>query len=165
MKIAVTYENGQVFGHFGHCRQFLVAEVENGQVIRSEVVPVLAAVTAHWLDSCTVWALKSSSAAASAPAPAPLWLRLESSSIPVYPATLWRQYSSWLPETWPLTRTPPAIITMRKAIPAASMTAVSTPAAGITRANAGKRIRCREVLSRARRWLWRAVSRQVLIRR
>ena len=41
MKIAVTYENGQVFGHFGHCRQFLVAEVENGQVIRSEVVPVL----------------------------------------------------------------------------------------------------------------------------
>ena len=40
MKIAVTYENGQVFGHFGHCRQFLVAEVENGQVIRSEVVPV-----------------------------------------------------------------------------------------------------------------------------
>ena len=31
MKIAVTYDNGQVFGHFGHCRQFLVAEVENGQ--------------------------------------------------------------------------------------------------------------------------------------
>ena len=41
MKIAATYENGQVFGHFGHCRQFLVAEVENGQVTHSEVVPVL----------------------------------------------------------------------------------------------------------------------------
>ena len=41
MKIAATYENGQVFGHFGHCRQFLVAEVENGQVTQSEVVPVL----------------------------------------------------------------------------------------------------------------------------
>ena len=41
MKIAATYESGQVFGHFGHCRQFLVAEVENGQVTQSEVVPVL----------------------------------------------------------------------------------------------------------------------------
>lgn len=41
MKIAVTYENGQVFGHFGHCSQFLVAEAENGKVIHSEVVPVL----------------------------------------------------------------------------------------------------------------------------
>ena len=40
MKIAVTYENGQVFGHFGHCRQFLLAEAENGTVLSSRVVPV-----------------------------------------------------------------------------------------------------------------------------
>lgn len=38
MKIAVTYENGQVFQHFGHTEQFKVYEVENGQISNSEVV-------------------------------------------------------------------------------------------------------------------------------
>ena len=39
MKIAVTYENGQVFQHFGHTKAFKIYEVENGTVISSEVVP------------------------------------------------------------------------------------------------------------------------------
>lgn len=30
MKIAVTYENGQVFQHFGHCQQFLMVDTETG---------------------------------------------------------------------------------------------------------------------------------------
>ena len=38
MKIAVTYENGQVFQHFGHCEQFKLYEVENGAVSASRVV-------------------------------------------------------------------------------------------------------------------------------
>lgn len=38
MKIAVTYENGQVFQHFGHTSQFKVYEVENGNVVSSEIV-------------------------------------------------------------------------------------------------------------------------------
>ncbi len=38
MKIAVTYENGEVFRHFGHTEQFKVYEVENGQVTSSEVI-------------------------------------------------------------------------------------------------------------------------------
>lgn len=38
MKIAVTYENGQVFQHFGHTEQFKVYEVENGQVSGEKVV-------------------------------------------------------------------------------------------------------------------------------
>ena len=33
MKIAVTYENGNVFQHFGHTEQFKVYEVENGEVV------------------------------------------------------------------------------------------------------------------------------------
>ena len=33
MKIAVTYENGMVFGHFGHTEQFKVYEVEDGKVV------------------------------------------------------------------------------------------------------------------------------------
>ena len=39
MKIAVTYENGNVFGHFGHTEQFKIYEVENGAVVSSQVVP------------------------------------------------------------------------------------------------------------------------------
>ena len=31
MKIAVTYENGQIFQHFGHTEQFKVYEVEDGK--------------------------------------------------------------------------------------------------------------------------------------
>ena len=39
MKIAVTYENGMVFGHFGHTEQFKVYEVEHGKVVSSQVCP------------------------------------------------------------------------------------------------------------------------------
>lgn len=38
MKIAVTYENGQVFQHFGHTEQFKVYEVEDGKIISSEII-------------------------------------------------------------------------------------------------------------------------------
>ena len=39
MKIAVTFENGEVFQHFGHTETFKVYEVEAGQVVSSEIVP------------------------------------------------------------------------------------------------------------------------------
>ena len=38
MKIAVTYENGQIFQHFGHTEQFKLYEVEGGKVVSSVVV-------------------------------------------------------------------------------------------------------------------------------
>ena len=38
MKIAVTYENGQVFQHFGHTQNFKIYEAEDGKIISSEVV-------------------------------------------------------------------------------------------------------------------------------
>ena len=38
MKIAVTYENGQVFQHFGHTEQFKLYTVEDGKIISSAVV-------------------------------------------------------------------------------------------------------------------------------
>lgn len=38
MNIAVTYENGQIFQHFGHTEQFKVYEIENNTVINSYVV-------------------------------------------------------------------------------------------------------------------------------
>jgi len=38
MKIAVTYSNGLIFQHFGHSEYFKIYDVENGQVVKSEVV-------------------------------------------------------------------------------------------------------------------------------
>lgn len=38
MKIAVTYENGQVFGHFGHTEQFKIYTIEGNTVKDAEVV-------------------------------------------------------------------------------------------------------------------------------
>ena len=38
MKIAVTYENGEVFQHFGHSEQFKIYEVQDGKIAGAEVV-------------------------------------------------------------------------------------------------------------------------------
>ena len=38
MKIAVTYENGLIFQHFGHTEQFKVYTEENGKLIKSEII-------------------------------------------------------------------------------------------------------------------------------
>lgn len=38
MRIAVTYENGEVFQHFGHTAQFKLYDVEDGKVVSSQVV-------------------------------------------------------------------------------------------------------------------------------
>lgn len=38
MRIAVTYENGEIFQHFGHTEQFKVYNVEDGKILSSEVV-------------------------------------------------------------------------------------------------------------------------------
>ena len=38
MKIAVTYENGEIFQHFGHTEQFKVYEVQEGRIINDEVI-------------------------------------------------------------------------------------------------------------------------------
>jgi len=38
MRIAVTYENGEIFQHFGHTEQFKLYDIENSQVVRSQIV-------------------------------------------------------------------------------------------------------------------------------
>ena len=38
MKIAVTAENGRVFGHFGKTKQFALYEAEDGQVVRKQLL-------------------------------------------------------------------------------------------------------------------------------
>ena len=38
MKIAVTYENGEIFQHFGHTEQMKIYEVENDAVVSAQVL-------------------------------------------------------------------------------------------------------------------------------
>jgi len=38
MKIAVTFDNGEVWQHFGQTSEFKIYEVEDGKVVASEVV-------------------------------------------------------------------------------------------------------------------------------
>lgn len=38
MRIAVTYENGEVFQHFGHTEQFKLYDIENGSIVKEQVV-------------------------------------------------------------------------------------------------------------------------------
>ncbi len=37
MRIAVPYENGQVFQHFGHTGQVKIYDVEDGQIVKEQV--------------------------------------------------------------------------------------------------------------------------------
>ena len=38
MRIAVTYENGQIYQHFGHTQEIKVYDVEAGKIVAAEVV-------------------------------------------------------------------------------------------------------------------------------
>jgi len=38
MKIAVTYENGEIFQHFGHTEQFKVYDVQDSAIVKAEVI-------------------------------------------------------------------------------------------------------------------------------
>ena len=38
MKIAVTYENGEIFQHFGHTEAFKIYDIADGKVVSAEVV-------------------------------------------------------------------------------------------------------------------------------
>lgn len=38
MRIAVTYEDGQIFQHFGHTEAFKLYDVEDGKIIKEEVI-------------------------------------------------------------------------------------------------------------------------------
>lgn len=38
MRVAVTYDNGEIFQHFGHTEQFKVYDIENGEIVHEEIV-------------------------------------------------------------------------------------------------------------------------------
>jgi predicted Fe-Mo cluster-binding NifX family protein len=38
MRLAVTYDNGEIFQHFGHTEQFKLYDVENGTIVNTQIV-------------------------------------------------------------------------------------------------------------------------------
>ena len=38
MRIAVTYDNGNIFQHFGHTSQFKVYDIENNQIVNEQII-------------------------------------------------------------------------------------------------------------------------------
>ena len=38
MRIAVTYDNGEIFQHFGHTQQFKVYDVQEGKILAAQVI-------------------------------------------------------------------------------------------------------------------------------
>lgn len=38
MRVAVTYQNGEIFQHFGHTEQFKIYDIADGKIVSSEVV-------------------------------------------------------------------------------------------------------------------------------
>lgn len=38
MRVAVTYENGQIFQHFGHTERFKFYETDNTEIVNSEII-------------------------------------------------------------------------------------------------------------------------------
>lgn len=41
MRVAVTYENGDVFQHFGHTEQFKFYDIEGGEIVKEQVVDTM----------------------------------------------------------------------------------------------------------------------------
>ena len=126
MKIAVTYENGQVFQHFGHTEQFKIYEAAEGKVVSARVVETGGSghgALAGFLRGLGVDTLICGGIGGGA------------RSAPVRPAVRtprWRP--CWL-AAWPTIPTPYAATTTTvRGIPADTITRAVTPAAAMTTA-------------------------------
>ena len=87
MRIAVAYENGEVFQHFGHSEEFKIYEVEDGHILSSETISSNGSghgALASLLGDQKIDVVICGGIAA---AHRPPWQREASSSAPALPAT------------------------------------------------------------------------------
>lgn len=52
MKIAVTYQDGDIFQHFGHTEFFKIYDIENTDIVKTEIVSTNGSM-ARWHNFCT----------------------------------------------------------------------------------------------------------------
>ena len=87
MKIAVTYEEGQIFQHFGHCEEFKLYDTEDGKVQVAEVISAEGSghgALAGFLKEHGVEVLICGGIGAGARA------ALQEAGIELYPGCIWR---------------------------------------------------------------------------
>ena len=84
MKIAVTYENGNVFPHFGHTEQFKVYEIEDGKVAGAQVVDTNG--SGHGALAGMLSALNGGAALKTARSITPITIRFMRDSVKKYSA-------------------------------------------------------------------------------
>ena len=131
MKIAVTYENGQVFQHFGHTERFKLYEVEDGAVTASQVVDTAGSghgALAGFLRERGVQTLICGGIGGGEQP----WPRRRSSSIPAYRGRRTRRWPTCWQADWPMTRIQCVATTTRGTEPisaAATERGRATPAA------------------------------------
>ena len=54
MKIAVTYQDGDIFQHFGHTEFFKIYDIENADIVKTEIVSTNGSGhVARWHNFCT----------------------------------------------------------------------------------------------------------------
>ena len=129
MKIAVTYENGQVFQHFGHTERFKIYEVEDGAVTASQVVDTAGSghgALAGFLRERGVQTLICGGIGGGART------ALAQAEIQLYPGVSGAADQAWWQADWPMTRIQCAATTTRGTEPisaAATERGRATPAA------------------------------------
>ena len=135
MKIAVTYENGQVFQHFGHTEQFKIYEAAEGKVVSARVVETGGSghgALAGFLRGLGVDTLICGGIGGGARS------ALAEAGIQLYPGASGSADAQWRPcwlAAWPTIPTPYAATTTTvRGIPADTITRAVTPAAAMTTA-------------------------------
>ena len=131
MKIAIPYENGQVFQHFGHSAQFKLYTTEEGRITGAEVVStdgqghgaLVGFLVRNGVNVLHRWR----------------WHRPASGCAAALPATPTALRRLILPARWSLTPTPAApTTTTRRATAAALTPATPTRAAAPVAATKGR---------------------------
>ena len=113
MYIAVTYENGNVFQHFGHTEQFKIYSVDDGKVVGSSIVDTNGSghgALAGFLQEHSVHL----SAAESVWVPRWLWLKPALNSMVVFRAMLMMPLMLFCQVIWLMILMQSAITTITK---------------------------------------------------
>lgn len=100
MRIAVTYEGGSIFQHFGHTRQFKIYDVQEGKILASEVVDTNG--SGHGALAGLLSALHADVLICGGIAVVHRWRwqRQASSSMEAFPAVRMQPWKHWRQVSW-----------------------------------------------------------------
>ena len=139
-KIAVTYENGQVFQHFGHTEKFKVYTVEDGAVKSAAILSangsghgaLAGLLSSSGVDTLICGGIGGGARAALDQAGIQLYGGVSGDADPAYRGRRTRRWPTCSPASWPLTRRRSATTTTSTTATTAAVTTTTTAAATAT---------------------------------